>query len=378
MDGQVLLLARLSEHSVTVLRRTDMVHHLAKCLRLLGWARDEIGQYDAAREALEEAVEIYRHLAQSDAATTGQDLARALKYLGRPLASLGHREKARTVLEEAVEIYRQLTEANPKAIESALAGALNDLGTVLRDCFGNWAEAAKVFEEVQEIYRRLSRSDRAAFEVCVARTLCNMGVALSDSPDPLRARPRFEEALAIYRQLVQTDPAAFESELATILHDFGCYLWKRLRDRGGARAMWEEALVIRRRLAEIYPLVFEPHLAGTLCNLGGVLQVQGNAIGARERYAEALQLLWPHYLRRPGALRDWFVPLLRNYVSITPRDDQDPWWQLWDKGQLTTEPPSPKSMKWLNWGRRHRARDKWQPTTRPQSPPNGLPPQDSP
>ncbi|MDW8102524.1 MAG: CHAT domain-containing protein, partial [Anaerolineae bacterium] len=101
-----------------------------------------------ALRAFEERV--YRtwvELAAEDA-----ERATALGMLGLALSSLGRLEEALKATEEALGIYRGLAEVNPQAFLPGLAGSLNNLGKVLSD-LGRLEEALKATEEALGIYR---------------------------------------------------------------------------------------------------------------------------------------------------------------------------------------------------------------------------------
>src|SRR5206468_867219 len=135
--------------------------------------------------------------------------------------------------------------------------------------------------------------------------------------------------LGLYRRLQQASPAAFEPGLAATLNNLGIAL-NDLGDSAEARVAFEEALAVRRRLAQTSPAAFEPELAGTLSNLGIASRDQGEPAEARAAYEEAVGILASHFERSPAAFRQRLRIVLRNYISVTPRDQQDRWWQLWE------------------------------------------------
>jgi tetratricopeptide (TPR) repeat protein len=85
-------------------------------------------------------------------------------------------------IEEAVEIYRRLAQAQPAAFEPALASSLNNLSNRLSDS-GDRPGALRAIEEAVEIYRRLAQAQPAAFGPDLAISLNNLSNRLSDSGD---------------------------------------------------------------------------------------------------------------------------------------------------------------------------------------------------
>ncbi len=115
-------------------------------LNNLGNRLSELGRREEALTATQEAVGIYRQLAQANPQAFLPDLATSLNNLGYMLSALGRREEALTATQEAVEIRRKLAQANPQAFLPDLARSMGMLGTVLRG-LGHHEQAADAFGE---------------------------------------------------------------------------------------------------------------------------------------------------------------------------------------------------------------------------------------
>ncbi|MFB9238714.1 tetratricopeptide repeat protein, partial [Plantactinospora siamensis] len=113
------------------------------------------GQRQQALAPAEEAVRIYRLLAEVNPDAYLPDLAMSLNNLGNRLSELGRREQALTAAEEATGIYRRLAEVNPDAYLPNLAASLNNLGNHLSG-LGRREQALTPAEEATGIYRRLA------------------------------------------------------------------------------------------------------------------------------------------------------------------------------------------------------------------------------
>ncbi len=118
----------------------------AEALLNLGVTLSALGRHEEAFKATEEAVEIYRELAQKNPDSFRPDLAMALTGLGAHLYTLDRYEEALEATREAVEIYRELADKNPQAYEPDLSRSLGVLGTVLLG-LGRPGEAAREFAE---------------------------------------------------------------------------------------------------------------------------------------------------------------------------------------------------------------------------------------
>ena len=91
----------------------------------------DLGRREEALAATQEAVSLYRRLAEQAPDAFSPDLAMSLNNLGNRLSDLGRREEALAATQEAVSLYRRLAELAPDAFIPVLAGSLNNLGSDL-------------------------------------------------------------------------------------------------------------------------------------------------------------------------------------------------------------------------------------------------------
>jgi tetratricopeptide (TPR) repeat protein len=149
------------------------------------------------------AIRIYETLAEQallQGPAADEDRARLLNNLSNRLSDSGDRAGALRAIEEAVEIYRRLAQAQPAAFEPNLAASLNNLSGQLSDS-GDRAGALRAIEEAVEIRRRLAQAQPAAFEPNLAKSLNNLSNQLSDSGDRAGALRASKEATEILRRL---------------------------------------------------------------------------------------------------------------------------------------------------------------------------------
>ena len=106
----------------------------------------EVGRSGEALEVAQEAVDLYRELAQASPAAYTPDLARSLNNLAKFLSEVGRSGEALEVAQEAVDLYRELAQASPAAYTPDLAASLNNLATILSE-EGQYEEALNVFTE---------------------------------------------------------------------------------------------------------------------------------------------------------------------------------------------------------------------------------------
>jgi hypothetical protein len=251
----------------------------AGALNNLGYALFSLGKREKALEAVQEATDIYRKLAEENNKAFLPDFATSLSKLGNALSDLGRREDALAAAQEAADIRRELSEKNPQAFLPNLATSLSNLGCVLSD-LGWREEALEVAREAADIRRTLAEKNPQAFLPDLAMSLNNLGLRLSGLGWREEALEVAREAADIRRTLAEKNPQAFLPDLAMSLNNLGLRL-SNLGWREEALEVAREAADIYRTLAEKNPQAFLPNLATSLNNLG-------NRLSALERCEDAL------------------------------------------------------------------------------------------
>ncbi|WAZ25780.1 tetratricopeptide repeat protein [Streptomyces cinnabarinus] len=260
--------------------------NLAAALVECGGHMSTLGRYREALPLIEEGVGCFRALAETYPSLQ-LSLARALINLGKDLSELGRHEEALAATEEALALYRR-SGTNPAAHEPDLALLLTNLGKQLSE-LGRHAEALAATEEAVAVYRRQAATNFAAHAPDLARALSNLSSYLSMAGRREDALVAVEEALAVYRPLVDADPTAFTPLLAVSLFN----LSKCQSDLGRAAeavAAAEEALALHRELAELIPAVHRYYVAFSLSNLSKFLSDLGRDEAALSAAEESVAL----------------------------------------------------------------------------------------
>ena len=191
--------------------------------------------------------------------------------------------------EEALKIYRQLAEQNPAVYQEYVAMLLKDLGNL--DRYQNRLdEARQHYEEALTIYHHLPRSKSDANLYPVAMLLNEYGTldGIQNRWDDQRLH--YEEALESYRQLAQQKPETYLPYVARTLNDLGTINLRQNRT-DEARACYEEALKDYRQLAKQEPGTYTRDVAGTLTYLGFLNRGENRIEESRTDYEEALTIL---------------------------------------------------------------------------------------
>jgi CHAT domain-containing protein/tetratricopeptide (TPR) repeat protein len=230
-------------------------------------------------------------------------------------------EAAVEAYEEALAIYRRLAQQQPEVYEPDLAGTLNGLGTALWG-LRRLEAAVEAYQQALAIRRRLAQQQPEVYEPDVAMTLNNLGTALSKLRRYEAAVEAYQQALAIYRQLAQQQPEVYEPDVATTLNNLGNALWG-LRRLEAAVEAYQQALAIYRQLAQQQPEVYEPDVATTLTNLGNALQGWRRLEAAVEAYQQALAIYNRHDI--PDEKAQTLGNLGRLYLSERRYEDALPY-----------------------------------------------------
>ena len=109
------------------------------------------------------------------------------------------------------------------------------------------------------------------------------------------------------------ESAAYRAERARVANNLANRL-SALGRREAALTAAEEAVELRRRLAQERPDAFTPDLAMSLGALGAILK-QGDQGAGRDRFAEAIALLSPLFLRLPQAFAPLMGALRHDYLD---------------------------------------------------------------
>ncbi len=286
---------------------------LAQSLNNLSNGLSDTGNTAGALKAIKEAVEIRRRLAVDNPVRFELDLAQSLNNLSNRLSNAGDNTGALAAIKQGAEIYRRLAEDNPARFEPDLASSLNNLSSCLGDA-GDDLRALEAINGAVEIHRRLAEDNPARFEPDLAGSLNNLSNRLISTGEKAEALKTIKEAVEIYCRLAEDNPARFEPDLAGSLNNLSNRL-SSTGDNAGALEAIKEAVEIRRRLAEDNPARFEPDLARSLGVAGTVLRAMCRRAEAAEAFREAIILLRPYVERFPGSPHERLLKHLQEMLD---------------------------------------------------------------
>jgi hypothetical protein len=318
----------------TRLAAADARHQadLAAALSNLAVALSQSGDAAGATDAAREAVTLRRRLARQNAAAYEPDLALSLANLSIHLTDLardglpdgeqddrtdGEQDESAAVAEEAVAIYRRLAEAAPDTYLPDLARACANHGRAL-NALGDHRAGASAAREAVTLYRPLADAHPAAHEPELARSLVNLRVNLSALNEREEPFSLATEAVDIYRRVAAANPAVYAPELVQALSALGFHLVDHGRPEE-ALTVTHEAVDLCRDLAATDPVTHEPTLAATLSDLSTALREAGHlkqALAADQEAVDILRRLAPDGSR---ALSTALSRLSESLISVERR-----------------------------------------------------------
>jgi predicted ATPase/DNA-binding SARP family transcriptional activator/DNA-binding CsgD family transcriptional regulator/Tfp pilus assembly protein PilF len=154
----------------------------AKALDGLGWIAEPQGDYERAREAYEESLELYR------SSNDKSGVANALGDLGSLALDSGDYARATSLLEESLILHREL------GSKEEVVGVLNGLG-VLASAKGDREQSISFFREALALSRE-SGSVRMN-----AVSLGNLGITMLVHGDTEQATVLLEESLELFQEI---------------------------------------------------------------------------------------------------------------------------------------------------------------------------------
>jgi tetratricopeptide (TPR) repeat protein/DNA-binding winged helix-turn-helix (wHTH) protein len=271
---------------------------MARALLSEGWALDNLGEFDAAIQAADEAKQIFASVGDK------AGVARSLKNVGDTLTDRGDFAKAKATYEEALPICRAIGYKTGEAVvlnnmafdfksegdlDSAQrtyaasiaicrevgdhgreANALNGMAIILWRR-GNLEGAMKLYEESFQNHMEAGDRGRAAI------VLNNIAIVLQDQGRLAEADKKFADALRIDREL------GTQSEQARVLENVGELRLKQ-GDLSGAEKELDDAVALSGQIDA------KRERASATNGLAGVFAARGDLKRAREKYEEALRL----------------------------------------------------------------------------------------
>ncbi|TFK18295.1 TPR-like protein [Coprinopsis marcescibilis] len=220
-------------------------------------------RYDDYDRATNEALDIYRRLADDDPSRFEYHLGLALSRRARNFTNYGKFHESIPFFQEAIKLLRPYAEMGAE-YECSLAAAVAPYATSLSVTLKP-EEAIELGQEAVRLWRRLMVKDPARFGSGLSYSLWKLAWDVNECGKPVDAIRFAEESVQVCRSLVKKD-ATREPDLAEALQELADFLsfserWPEAIEAG------REAIDIERRLASDNPDKFNQSLAVALRRL---------------------------------------------------------------------------------------------------------------
>jgi CHAT domain-containing protein len=307
-------------------QRRQELEKKARVLRNEGVRMNAAGDYVKARDALKEALELYRALFPQEKYPEGHpDLAASLYSLGLLHYVTGEHGKAEPLCLEALAMYRALyPKANCPQGHAGLAGSIT-IVALLHQRAGEYAKAERLraeeyakaerlFQEALAMRRALYPKDKYPHgHPSLIASLNDLALLYEYTDEYSKAEPLYLEALAMSRTLNPRQPYPHRvitlNNLANLYQATGEY--------GKAEPLFQETLDIYRTLfpKEKYPQGHND-LALSFHNLAMLHQAAGEYGKAAPLFREALEMNRGLTLRSADFLAE---AVAFNFLATQPR-----------------------------------------------------------
>ena len=279
---------------------------------LLGLICSKMTDKKARRDAeryYEDALELYRELADEEPEKFDEDIAMIYNNLGTYYHNDANRRKeAEACYQEALEIYKRLAAGQPSVYEPDLAMTYNNLGFFYRVDADRRKEAEECYLQALGIRKRLAAGQPSVYEPDLAGTYNNLGVLYKDANRRKEAEACYLQALEIYKRLAAGQSSVYEPDLARTYNNLGNFYRVDADRRKETEECYLQALEIYKRLAAGQPSVYEPYLAGACTGLGILYSVDVDRRKEAEAcYLQALEIYKRLAAGQPSVYKPYLV-----------------------------------------------------------------------
>ncbi|MGI4954572.1 MAG: tetratricopeptide repeat protein [Janthinobacterium lividum] len=294
--------------------KMDAAAAAATALNNLANRLDDLGRWDEALEAAQEAVKLRRALVAVRPDVFAPSLVSSLNVLATSLGSLGCWDAALAAAQEAVSLSRVLASTHPETFTRSLAMSLSNLANRLGD-FDRREEALEAAREAVGLCRDLVAASLDAFTPKLAMSVSNLAARLNDLGHRAEALEAAQEAVGLLRTLAAARPDAFRPNLAVALNNLSNMLNHPDRLEAALEAA-QESVDLHRTLAETRPDVFTPLLAVSLQTLAARLNGVGNPVAALNAAQQAVDLDRALATTRPYVFKPNLAASLNNFANL--------------------------------------------------------------
>ena len=268
----------------------------ANTVAMLGRAQYEKGDYAAALQSAQQALDEHRAPGKASSPMIASDLA----LQGEIARRQGSFSRSERLLKQALAMSR----ATLVAPHAQVAAQLNQLATLYSD-MDRLQDGITLTNEALAMFRSLYGENH----LDVAENLVNLAVFRMQTDHIAEALPSFDEAIAIYRRLLPPDHPMLAEALAGHARAYD-----RLARYREAEPLYVEALAMQRRMLGNQ----HPALAATLNNLAVLHLHEDDNVGAAD-YSRQAMAIWA----AQGKPEHPFALISKAHLAVALRESGD-------------------------------------------------------
>jgi tetratricopeptide (TPR) repeat protein len=184
---------------------------LAGALKNHALALSRAGRPSAALKTAEEAVALYRDLAEEDPESLLPELANALNVVSIAWLELdwadpaAHADRALAAADGARDVWQRITDVEPRTREASPLAVSYHLRALSLSQLGRSEEAVDAADAALRYWQALASQEPGTYDGDIADALSTLAEVLSAAGHPEQALGPAEQAVAYYEPLVSTE-----------------------------------------------------------------------------------------------------------------------------------------------------------------------------
>lgn len=256
---------------------------------------------------LEQEINIYKHLSETQPALYEPRLAETLEMLAEAFYDLGEVAKACDTSQRAVSCYERMVKREPQVYALKLAATLSMSASYLIE-LKEKKKAYSLLERVLSLYEGFAK-ENSRFHEYVAPVLLNLSLI----DDTSQGQKSLERSLLSYEVLARENPQLYEKVFSSIV--FGLYRYEQY-EPAQIRDSLKLVSDILQRLSQEHPDIYQQHSATTLNLLGNVLSQLDELNNTCDCHERALSIYENLSQSQPGKWDTDTVNTLNSLVLV--------------------------------------------------------------
>ena len=175
---------------------------LASNYENLAYIHSEIGMGDLSEKEYEKSLNIYRELANKNAAAYNPNVAFVLNNLAILHSTLNKYELAEKEHLEAIKIRGQLEKESPKAYGIDLALSYNNLASLYWDLM-RYDDSEMIYKKMSDVYMNIDVERLKKYRINFAWGFFRLGALKASKKKNIEAISSFKESLKLSREIMQ-------------------------------------------------------------------------------------------------------------------------------------------------------------------------------